>query len=139
MNESINPGMVRRDLRAVQDKYKDWITLTETVNVHAMARDSADAIEWLQEHLKNFYWVPVSERLPKAPEQDWVLVKTHTVPDGNPGMPHMAELRNGVWYCDCCDGPMEETLAILVDAWFDTELLKDTPTGIRLEPVIKKK
>lgn len=74
--------------------------------------------------LTKFSWIPVSEKLPIGPEYDWVLVKTVFVPEGNLGVPHIAELRNGVWYCDCCEGPMEETLSVKVIAWFDMSFLR---------------
>ena len=44
---------------------------------------------------------------------------------GGSGVPHVAELINGVWYCDCCDGPMEETLGVKVVAWFDMQTIKE--------------
>ena len=47
---------------------------------------------------------------------------------GGSGVPHVAELRNGVWYCDCCDGPMEETLGVKVVAWFDMQTVKERIT-----------
>jgi len=69
-------------------------------------------------------WVSVDERLPKWPRYDWVLTRCQ-FPNKRETVPHMAELRKGVWYCDSCDTPMEETLGIKVVAWFDTGLLLD--------------
>lgn len=69
----------------------------------------------------NFEWIPVSERLPEGPEYDWVLVKCTFVPEGGQTVPHIAELRDGIWYCDCCEGPMEEILSIKITHWFPTE------------------
>ena len=74
---------------------------------------------------EELFWVPVTERLPESNKYDWVLVKTQLIPEGYFGSPHVAELRCGVWYCDCCEGPMEETLSLKVVAWFDMELIKD--------------
>lgn len=54
-------------------------------------------------------WVPVEEKLPDK-DHDWVLVACEFVPEGGYGVPHVAELRNGVWYADCYDIPLE-------DAW----------------------
>ena len=71
-----------------------------------------------------FRWVPVTERLPQRPNYDWVLVKTQ-FNEGGYGVPHVAELRDGVWYCAECDGPMESTLAFKVVAWFDMQLIGD--------------
>lgn len=70
------------------------------------------------------HWIPVTERLPQKPDYDWVLVKTK-FNEGGYGVPHIAELRNGVWYCTECDGPMEETLAVTVVAWADMQLISD--------------
>ena len=70
-------------------------------------------------------WIPISEGLPQKPDYDWVLVKTEFNPEGWCGVPIVAELRNGVWYCEHCDGPMEETLSLKVIAWFPMESIKD--------------
>ena len=72
----------------------------------------------------DYFWISVDERLPEKPPYDWVLVKTEFIPESGSGVPHVAELRNGVWYCDCCDGPMEETLGVKVVAWFDMQTIK---------------
>lgn len=74
-------------------------------------------------------WISVDERLPKKPDYDWVLVRTLLAPDGNPGVPHIAELRNGVWFTDCCEGPMEKTLNLTVVAWFDMHLIEGEYTN----------
>ena len=76
----------------------------------------------------DYFWISVAERLPEKPMYDWVLVKTELIPEGGSGVPHVAELRNGVWYCDCCDGPMEETLGVKVVAWFDMQTVKERST-----------
>lgn len=65
----------------------------------------------------NCLWIPVTEQLPTRPEYDWVLVRTKMVPEGWYGVPHIAELRQGVWYSDCCDGPMEHQLGVKVTHW----------------------
>lgn len=73
------------------------------------------------------YWIPVSEDLPKEPMQDWVLVKI-MFEDGSLGVPIVAELRKGVWYCDLCEGPMEQGLNVKVIAWFDMQAISDRRT-----------
>lgn len=75
-------------------------------------------------------WIPVTERLPEGPEYDWVLVQIVLL-GREPfyGIPHVAELINGVWKTQGCDGPMEETLAVKVTHWMP---LPDVPE----EPVI---
>lgn len=62
-------------------------------------------------------WVSVSERLPEKPLYDWVLVQTKLVPENWYGVPHIAELRNGVWYSDRHDTPLEETCGVVVTHW----------------------
>lgn len=73
------------------------------------------------------YWIPVSEDLPKGPMQDWVLVKI-MFEDGSLGVPKIAELREGVWYCDLFEGPMEQVLNVKVIAWFDMQAISDRRT-----------
>lgn len=62
-------------------------------------------------------WIDVLERLPEKPTYDWVLVKCQMVPEGHFGVPHIAELRNGVWYSDGIDTPLEETCGVKVTHW----------------------
>lgn len=52
-------------------------------------------------------WIPVTERLPEH-QHDWVLVACEFVPEGGYGVPHIAELRHGVWYADCYEVPLED-------------------------------
>ena len=80
--------------------------------------------EWCEGKSQSPYWIPVTERLPEKGKYDWVLVKTIVYPEGFSSVPHVAELRGGVWYCDCCDGPMEVVLGVKVVAWFDMEQIK---------------
>lgn len=84
-----------------------------------------EKFEFLEEKYKNdvYQWIPVSEKKPN--EYQWVLVKTSFEPDCAIQLPHMAELRKGVWYTDCFDGPLEETLDIKVIAWFEPDLIVD--------------
>lgn len=74
---------------------------------------------------KSICWNSVEAGLPLKPEHDWVLVKTRLIPEGFYGVPHVAELRDGVWYCDCCDGPMEEGLGLKVTHWADMTMIPD--------------
>ena len=62
-------------------------------------------------------WVSVEEMLPGKPEYDWVLVQVWLVPEGYFGVPHIAELRRGVWYSDCYDIPLEEGAGVKVTHW----------------------
>lgn len=61
-------------------------------------------------------WISVTEQLPEKPFYDWVLVKAE-FREGGTTKPYIAELRNGKWYCDACDTPMEETLSLKVTHW----------------------
>ena len=63
-------------------------------------------------------WISVTERLPDKSEHDWVLVAIVLVPEERRGVPHIAELRNGVWYAQDSDGePMEHHLGLRVTHW----------------------
>jgi hypothetical protein len=63
-------------------------------------------------------WISVKERLPQKPTFDWVLVQTKMIPEGWYGVPHIAELRGGVWFAQCLDDkPMENELSIEVTHW----------------------
>lgn len=117
----MTPIEVVRQLRYQQEKHKDDKVPTFGLCISDMARDAANTIDDL---LKRYSWVPANERLPLAPDYDWVLVKTK-FNEGGFGVPHVAELRNGVWYCNACEGPMEETLSLKVVEWFDMELLNN--------------
>ena len=50
-------------------------------------------------------WISVKERLPSS-DRDWVLVACKLMPEGFYGVPHVAELRGGVWWSDCYDVPL---------------------------------
>lgn len=62
-------------------------------------------------------WISVSERLPERPLYDWVLVAIKLVPENWYGVPHIAELRNGVWYSNSYNAPFESTCGIVVTHW----------------------
>ena len=62
-------------------------------------------------------WINVNDKLPKAPEYDWVLVQVKLIPENFYGVPHIAELRSGVWYDQQLDKPMEEELSVIVTHW----------------------
>lgn len=62
-------------------------------------------------------WIPVSERLPEKPTYDWVLIQCKLTPEDYYGVPHIGELRNGVWYSDCYIEPLEEMAGIKVTHW----------------------
>ena len=65
-------------------------------------------------------WNLISEVGLPGPEYDWVLVKTDLFDDES--VPHVAELRMGVWWARDIDlGPMEEVLGNKVIAWFDMQ------------------
>jgi len=63
-------------------------------------------------------WISVKQELPSREKYDWVLVQVKTVPEGWYGVPHVAELRNGVWFAQCLDDkPMENELSVEVTHW----------------------
>jgi len=68
------------------------------------------------EQLKAQKWVRVEDRLPNPKEHDWVLVQAEFT-EGGYGVPHIAELRSGIWYDLVLENPMEEELAIRVTHW----------------------
>lgn len=127
----MSPNEVLRQLRYQQEKHKNDIVPSFGLRISDMARDAANAIDGL---MRRYSWVPVSERLPvKEDGYDWVLVKTRFIykgnkPDADFGVPHVAELRNGVWYSGPHNAPMEEALGLRVVAWFDIELLSGERT-----------
>ena len=121
MNADRDAMHCNKPIHNTSKKHEKDVVFTGATNIHDMATDCIQTIETLQNQLM---WVPVEQCLPTRPDYDWVLVKTQFVPEGGLGVPHVAELRNGVWYCDCCDGPMEEILGIKVIAWFDMQLIK---------------
>jgi hypothetical protein len=55
--------------------------------------------------------------MPEKSKYDWVLVQVKLVPEGYYGVPHIAELRGGVWYADCYDSPLETTASVKVTHW----------------------
>jgi hypothetical protein len=63
-------------------------------------------------------WVSVKKCLPSRDKYDWVLVQVKMIPEGWYGIPHVAELRNGVWFAQCLDDkPMEKELSVEVTHW----------------------
>jgi len=126
----MEPRQTLSELRRVQNKYENVVTPTFQIVISDMARDAANTIEQLLTIIDNYGWISVHTRLPKKPKYDWVLVQTKMLPEGTFGMPHIAELRYGVWYSTCCEGPMEETLSVEVDSWFDPELLNESNENI---------
>lgn len=73
---------------------------------------------------QDYCWVPIEDGPPEASDYDWVLVQTDLMPEGFRSVPHVAELRNGIWYSDCCEGPMEEALGVKVTHWFDMQKIR---------------
>lgn len=71
-------------------------------------------------------WISVKDRLPEKPMYDWVLVQVKLIPENNYGVPHVGELRNGVWYSDCYDTPLEESAGVRVTHWMP---LPEFPQG----------
>jgi len=120
----MTPQETSRELRFVQRKHEDDFTPTFSINISDMARDAANAIDELLAQANCCFWIPVTERLPSERDYDWVLVRTRTLDNRGYGLPHIAELRKGVWYSQDCDlGPMEEILDIKVTDWFPMELI----------------
>ena len=66
-------------------------------------------------------WIPIltANDLPKKDEYDWVLVQAKLVPENHYSLPHVAELRKGVWYGMGYpeDIPLEETCGVKVTHW----------------------
>ena len=62
-------------------------------------------------------WIPVEKRLPDSSKYDYVLVSSIMVPEGYRGVPHIAEMRRGVWQSLGLEMPMEETLSVKVTHW----------------------
>lgn len=73
----------------------------------------------IEDSKKDIYgtWIPVSERLPEALTYDWVLIQCKMVPENYYGVPHIGELRHGVWYSDCYEEPLEEMISVKVTHW----------------------
>lgn len=67
-------------------------------------------------HIDNVWpdWIDVNFKLPEG--HDWVLVACKLDPEGWYGVPHIAELRNGVWYADCFEVPLENA-GVKVTHW----------------------
>lgn len=83
------------------------------------------AKEWIEKGKDQpLHWIPVTERLPEFDYYE-VLVQTKLIPEGILGSPRMAELQDGIWYCDSYVTPMEEILGIKVVAWFDIKQIKE--------------
>ena len=80
-------------------------------------------------------WISVEERLPSS-DHDWVLVACKLMPEGFYGVPHVAELRGGVWWSDCYDVPLRSA-GVAVTHWMPlpeppvdiAELATTTATG----------
>ena len=82
------------------------------VNEDGKALDMA--IEALQEPQVGG-WIPVSERLPKDCEEDWVLVQIKEKDCGFLWIPRVGEERNGKWWLTDDDEPLEDIFEVI--AW----------------------
>lgn len=84
-------------------------------------------------------WISVTERLPESPEYDWVLVQIVLL-GREPfyGVPHIAELRRGVWYSTVCEEPMEEYLSVKVTHWMPLPAFPEEPVIPGPEWMIKE-
>lgn len=71
------------------------------------------AIEALQEPERK--WIPVSERLPKDCEEDWVLVQIKEKDCGFLWIPRVGEERNGKWWLADDEKPLEDMFEVV--AW----------------------
>ena len=74
-------------------------------------------------------WISVNDKLPEAPKYDWVLAQTKLVPENVYGVPVVAELRNGAWYCRGIDGPLEYEYGVEITHWMP---LPEPPDGFKL-------
>lgn len=109
----MKPTEVLHELRLVQKKFKDEKPYTFGLRISDMAKDAADALEEVM--MMDGEWIPVEMILPPSPEYDWVLVRVKLMPEGYYGVPHVAELRDGVWYESC--GELETRCSVKVTHW----------------------
>ena len=73
-------------------------------------------------------WISVKDRLPDRKEHDWVLIVGEFL-EGGYFVPHIAELRNGIWYVDCYDEPFETLCGVKVTHWMPIPKL---PKGLNV-------
>jgi hypothetical protein len=79
----------------------------------------ADKIDSLVEKAKERYangWISVNDRLPDKTKYDWVLISGEFL-EGGYFVPHVAELRDGVWYASEYERPFEDLCAVKVTHW----------------------
>ena len=79
----------------------------------------ADKIDSLVEKAKERYansWISVNDRLPDKAKYDWVLISGEFL-EGGYFVPHVAELRDGVWYASEYERPFEDLCAVKVTHW----------------------
>lgn len=79
----------------------------------------ADKIDSLVEKAKEQYvkgWISVNDRLPDKAKYDWVLVIGEFL-EGGYFVPHVAELRDGIWYASEYERPFEDLCAVKVTHW----------------------
>ena len=93
-------------------KYQD-----DKPRLKPMSPNDSDVLLRLAKIGQQMQWIPVNERLPERPLHDWVLVATKLVPENWYGVPHIAELRSGIWYSHENDAPMEELYGVVVTHW----------------------
>lgn len=86
--------------------------------------------------LVNSNWIPVERKLPDPSKYDWVLVQVKLVPEGQYSIPHVAELRGGIWYGMGYpeNFPLEDGCGIKVTHWMPLPAYpKDIKGPINLE------
>lgn len=119
---------------ACSDAYinEDGVAVINVLNEETMQKPTTTIIQGLKDGLNSVYglssvrkWISVMERLPEKPEYDWVLVSAKAVPEDYNVVPYVAELRNGVWWDDHFDGPLEEIASVKVTHWMPLPPVSD--------------
>ena len=67
----------------------------------------------------NNKWIPISEKLPKRPEHDWVLIATKLEPEGWYGVPHIAEYHDEIGFFDGEGFEIQSTYGVEVTHWME--------------------
>jgi len=63
-------------------------------------------------------WISLEKERPTRENgYDWVLVIAEMIPEGNLGVPAVAELINNTWYFRDLEQPAENELSIKVTHW----------------------
>ena len=97
------------EIRERKDKEMDIVQIEAT-------KDTSNFIVEIRERANRYIsWIPISVMMPEKTCYDWVLVRIE-FEDGNAGIPHIAELVDGVWRSRS-EGNLEENLGCTVTHW----------------------